>query len=141
MNSAGPLLSEFENRLADEFPVGEEGGEVLDQLERIGKLVEEAKAFYKDALTKDPGCVPGWGLRPGAMRRTLGDPAKVWDRVSTTLSSQQFMEAVEVRILRLQEIWAKAAGVPACKARAAFDEHLGNLVQTWPSAPTLVRAK
>jgi hypothetical protein len=141
MNNASQLLNEFENAVADGFPVGEAGRDILDSLERVGKLLEEAKSYYKDVLTKDPGCIPGWGLRPGAMRRTLGDPAKVWNRMSPTLSSAQFMEAVSIQVLRLQEIWAKAAGVPACKARAAFDETLGELVQTWPSAPTLVRAK
>ena len=140
MNNALQLLARFEKTALD-APLGEQGAEVLEQLERVAKLCAELKEFYKTALSEDPGCVPGWALRPGANRRVLGDPAKVWDRLSDTLNSEQFMTAVTIKILSLQEIWASAAGVPATKARGAFDELLGELVQTWPSAPTLVRNK
>jgi hypothetical protein len=59
MNSALQLFREFEQGTADGFPLGKQGGEVLGQLERIGKLVEEAKSFYRAQLAKDPHCVPG----------------------------------------------------------------------------------
>jgi hypothetical protein len=140
LNNTLQLLAKFE-KVALDAPLGEQGAEVLEQLERVAKLCTELKEFYKTALSEDPGCVPGWTLRAGANRRVLGDPAKVWDRVSDTLSSEQFMTAITIKVLSLQEIWAKAAGVPATKARGAFDELLGELVQTWPNAPTLIRTK
>jgi hypothetical protein len=141
MSTALQLLNEFEASTADGFPVGQQGAEILDQLERIGRLVEEAKSYYKAALSKDPDCIPGWTLRPGALRRSLSDPAKVWARLSDTLSTDQFMVAVTLKVGVLQEIWSQAAGVPATQAKEAFNKELGDLVIELPSAPSLVRVK
>jgi hypothetical protein len=120
--------------------VGKEGAEILGQLERIGKFLEEAKSFYRTQLTKDPYCVPGWTLKPGARRRSLSDPAKVWHKVCDVLSTEEFMQSVTLKIGVLQDIWSRATGVPGTQARAAFDDLLGNLVTTLPTTPSLVRA-
>jgi hypothetical protein len=138
MTSARELLNQFENEALD-APLGEEGAEILDQLERVSRLCTELKDFYKAALAKDPNCVPGWTLKPGAARRSLADPAKVWERVSDTLSSEQFMAAITIRVTALQEIWSRAAGVPGSQAKAAFDELLADLMVTLPTAPSLLR--
>lgn len=139
MNSALQVLNEFEAVIADGFPLGKPGTEILDQLERVAKLLEDAKSYYKAALGKDPRCVPGWTLRPGPMRRSLSDPAKVWDRLSDVLSTEQFMAAVTLKVGVLQETWSRAANVPSSQARAAFDELLTDLVVTLRTAPSLVR--
>jgi hypothetical protein len=141
MNSALQLLSEFEAITADGFPLGQEGADVLDQLERIGKLLEDAKSFYKAQLAKNRNCVPGWSLKPGAMRRGLDDPAKVWGRLSDVLSTEEFMQAVTLKVGVLQDIWSRAAGIPGTHARAAFDCLLANLIVSLPTAPSLVRSK
>jgi hypothetical protein len=86
------LLTKFD-KAALEAPLGEEGAQILEQLERITRLCTELKEFYKAQLAKDPRCAPGWALRPGALRRSLSDPAKVWARLSDVLSSDQFMVA------------------------------------------------
>jgi len=137
MNSARELLNQFENDALD-TPLGEEGAEILDR-EHVSRLCTELKEFYKAALTKEPNCVSGWALRPGANRRSLGDPAKVWRRVSNRLSSDQFMSAITIKVLTLQEIWSHAAGVRGSQAKAAFDELLADLMVTLPTAPSLVR--
>ena len=100
----------------------------------------EAKAFYKAVLTRDPRCVPAWTLKPGALRRSLSDPAKVWERLSDVLSTDQFMVAVTLKIGVLQDIWSKAAGIPGSQAKPAFDELLADLLITLPTAPSLVSA-
>jgi hypothetical protein len=102
MSNAFHLLSEFEASTADGFPLGEQGTEILDQLERVGKLLDETKSFYKAQLAKDPRCVPGWTLKPGVLRRSLSDPVKVWDRLSDVLSRDQFMAAVTLKVGVLQ---------------------------------------
>jgi hypothetical protein len=141
MNTALELLSEFEAITVDGFPLGQQGAEILDQLERVGKLVEEAKSFYKAQLAKDPRCVPGWTLRPGSVRRSLADPQACWERVQTVMTSRQFMAAVKVEILRLQDQWSRAAGVPASQAKEAFNQLMDGLLVELQSAPSLVRAK
>jgi len=138
MTSARELLNQFENDALD-TPLGEEGAEILDRIEHVSRLCTELKEFYKAALTKEPNCVSGWALRPGANRRSLGDPAKVWRRVSNRLSSDQFMSAITIEVLTLQEIWSHATGVPGSQAKAAFDALLADLMVTLPTAPSLVR--
>jgi hypothetical protein len=139
VNSALQLLSEFEVLAADGFPLGEQGAEVLDHIERVSKLVEETKAFYKAQLARDLHCVPGWTLKPGAIRRSLGDPQAVWERVQSVMSNQQFLAAVKVEVLRLQDQWARVAGVPPSRAKEEFDQLMADLLVSLPSAPTLVR--
>ena len=141
MNTALQLLDSFEVATADGFPLGQPGTAVLDQIERVSKLLEEAKAFYKTALTRDPRCVPGWALRPGALRRSLSDPAKVWDRLSDTLSTEQFMVAVKLEVGRLQDQWARVNGVAPSDAKAAFNALLGDLITEFQNAPSLVKIK
>ena len=51
MSTALQLLNEFETQVADGFPLGRQGAQVLDQLERVGKLLEEAKSFYKTSAS------------------------------------------------------------------------------------------
>ena len=58
-----------------------------------------------------------------------------------TLSVDQFMLAVTLKIGVLQDIWSKAAGIPGPGAKAAFDEVLADLIISLPTAPSLVRAK
>jgi len=141
MSSALQLLDKFEASTADGFPLGHEGAEILDQVERISRLIEQAKSYYKAQLATDPHCVPGWTLRPGAVRRSLGDPAKVWDRLSDTLNSDQFMSAITIKVLALQEIWSRAPGVPSSRAKSAFDELSADLMVALPTAPSLVRGR
>jgi hypothetical protein len=139
MNSALQLLESFEASTADGFPLGKEGALVLDQIERVAKLVEEAKAYYKTQLTQRPNCVPGWTLRPGAIRRSLADPQAVWERVQDVMTSQQFLAAVKVEVLRLQDQWSRATNVPPSRAKEAFNQLMEGLLVELQSAPSLVR--
>ena len=141
MNRALQVLAEFENTISDGFPLGPEGAEVLEALERVAKLVEEAKTYYKAQLAKSPNCVPGWTLRPGTVRRSLGDPQMVWEKLQTTLTTKQFLCAVKVEVGKLQDMWALAGGIPMAHAKEAFNQVLGDLVIQLQSAPSLVRTR
>jgi hypothetical protein len=141
MNGTLQLLDEFERSAMDGFPLGQEGAAILDRLERIAKLVEELKAYYKAALIRDPHCVPGWSLKPGAIRRSLGDPQACWEKVSDVLSSKAFMSAVKVEIGKLQEIWAAAARVPSAQAKEAFNKLMADQLIAFQNAPSLIKIK
>jgi uncharacterized protein DUF2800 len=141
MNNALELFSEFEAITADGFPLGETGGEVLAQIERVSKLVEEAKAYYKHRLAKDPHCIPGWTLKPGATRRSLANPQRVWEKLQDTLTTEQFLCAVKIEVGKLQDLWTQVSGIPAARAKELFNKELGDLVIELQSAPSLVRAK
>jgi len=139
MNSALQLLSEFEVLAADGFPLGEQGAEVLDHIERVSKLVEETKAFYKAKLARDLHCVPGWTLKPGAVRRSLGDPQRVWEKLQDVLTTTQFLCCTKLEVGKLQDIWAQVSGIPGTRAKELFNKELGDLVIELQSAPSLVR--
>jgi len=139
INSALQVLAEFENTISEGFPLGPEGAEVLDQLESISKLVEKAKAFYKAQLAKSPNCVPGWTLKPGAIRRSLGDPQAVWGRVQGVMTTKQFLCCTKVEVGKLQDLWAQVSGIPGTRAKELFNRELGDLIIELQSAPSLVR--
>jgi hypothetical protein len=141
MNSALQLLDQFEATTAGGFPMGEQGAEVLDQIERVSKLVEETKAFYKAQLAKNPNCIPGWMLKPGAMRRSLANPQRVWEKLQNVLTTEQFLCAVKIEVGKLQDIWAQVSGIPGTHAKDLFNKELGDLVIKLQSAPSLVRSK
>ena len=139
MNSALQLLSEFEVLAVDGFPLGEQGAEILDHIERVSKLVEETKAFYKAQLARDLHCVPGWTLKPGAVRRSLGDPQRVWEKLQDVLTTTQFLCCTKLEVGKLQDIWAQVSGIPGSRAKELFNKELGDLVIELQSAPSLVR--
>jgi hypothetical protein len=141
MSTALQLLNEFEASTADGFPVGEQGADVLDQLERIGKLIEEAKGFYKAQLAKDPSCIPGWTLRPGSIRRSLADPQACWERVQGVLTSKAFMSAVKVEVGKLQDIWSSSVSIPSAQAKEAFNKLMADQLVTFQNAPSLIKIK
>ena len=139
MNSALQLFSEFETITADGFPLGKQGAEILDHIERVSKLVEETKAFYKAQLARDLHCVPGWTLKPGAVRRSLGDPQRVWEKLQDVLTTTQFLCCTKLEVGKLQDIWAQVSGIPGTRAKELFNKELGDLVIELQSAPSLVR--
>jgi hypothetical protein len=118
-----------------------EGAAILNRLERIAKLVEELKTYYKAALTRDPACVPGWTLKPGAVRRSLANAQGVWEKLSDGLSVEQFMVAVKLEVGRLQDQYARVNGIAPTKAKEEFNALLGGLVIELQNAPSLVRAR
>jgi CRISPR/Cas system-associated exonuclease Cas4 (RecB family)/uncharacterized protein YukE len=124
-----------------ELPLGQGAAKLLEQIKRAQSLFKEVEEYYRTRLAEDPGCVPGWSLRPGAMRRSLPDPQAVWERVQNTLSTKQFLSAVKVEVGKLQDIWALASGIAHAQAKEAFNQELGELVIELESAPSLVRTK
>ena len=134
------LLTQFEQDALD-APLGEEGAQLLEQLERVTKLCTELKEFYKAQLAKDPGCIPGWMLKPGVMRRGLANPQQVWEKLQDTLTTEQFLCAVKVEVGKLQDIWAQTRGIPVTRARAPFDQLMGELLITLQNSPSLARTK
>jgi Protein of unknown function (DUF2800) len=135
------ILDAFEAKIADAFPLGQQGAEVLDQLERVTKLCTELKEFYKRQLGQDPDCVPGWTLRPGAVRRSLANAQGVWEKLRDSLSVEQFMVAVKLEVGRLQDQWARVNGIAPTKAKEEFNAVLGDLVIELQNVPSLVRIK
>jgi CRISPR/Cas system-associated exonuclease Cas4 (RecB family) len=124
-----------------ELPLGEGAAELLEQIKRAQSLFKEVESHYKYLLEETPGAIPGWTLKPGALRRSLGDPQAVWERVQNTLSTKQFLSAVKVEVGKLQDIWALASGIPQTQAKELFNRELGELVIELESAPSLVRTK
>jgi hypothetical protein len=141
MNRALELLDEFEKATLDGFPVGQQGAAILDSVKRVEELIAELKSYYRARLTEDPHCIPGWALRPGAIRRSLTDPQACWEKVSDVLTSKAFMSSVKVEVGKLQDIWSSSAGIPSPQAKEAFNKLMGELIVTFQNAPSLIKTK
>jgi hypothetical protein len=141
MNSALQLLDQFKAVTAARFPLDQEGAEVLDQIERISRLIEQAKAYYKAQLARAPHCLPGWTLKPGAARRSLASPQLVWERLQDVLTPEQFLCAVRIEVGKLQDLWAQVSGIPAGRAKEPFNRLMTDLLVELQNAPSLVRSK
>jgi CRISPR/Cas system-associated exonuclease Cas4 (RecB family) len=124
-----------------ELPLGEGAAELLEQIKRAQSLFKEIESYYRTRLAEDPGCVPGWSLRPGAMRRSLPDPQRVWDKLQNVLTKEQFFGAVKIEVGKLENIWAQINGIPTAKTKELFNEELGDLIVELPAASSLVQVR
>ena len=137
--TAFDILTVFETSVLDGLPTGKAASELLDQLKTIESLIAELKAHYKEALARDSSSVPGWFLQPGAIRRSITDPLEAYQRVSDTLSSEQFTGCVTIKIGELERLWASSSGESLPAARANLERRLAGVIEEKTCAPTLVR--
>ena len=59
-----------------ELPLGEPAANLLTQIGRAQSLFKEIEAFYRHLLEREPRAIPGWGLVPGNVLRSIEDPVK-----------------------------------------------------------------
>ena len=73
------------------------------------------------------------------MRRSLGDPQRVWEKLQDVLITTLFLCCTKLEVGKLQDIWAQVSGIPGTRAKELFNKELGDLVIELQSAPSLVR--
>jgi hypothetical protein len=120
-----------------ELPLGEGAAKLLTQIKRARSLFLEVEAFYKRLLEAEPGAIPGWTLEPGAVRRSIDEPAKALERLSELFSVQEFLSCCSVSVPELEKAWAKKKGQPAGQAKESFKRLLGDLLSEKRNAPSL----
>jgi hypothetical protein len=70
-----------------ELPLGEQASNLLTQIRRAQTLFKEIEAFYKRLLEREPAAVPGWGLVPGNVMRSIEDPIRTFEQMVRDASS------------------------------------------------------
>jgi hypothetical protein len=120
-----------------ELPLGEPAAKLLMQIRRAQALFKEIEAFYRRVLEREPGAVPGWILEPGAVRRSIEDPIKAFERLVEVFSVQEFMACSTPSIPELEKSFGKKTGQPAAKAKDSFKRLLADLLVEKRNAPSL----
>jgi hypothetical protein len=120
-----------------ELPLGEPAAKLLTQIKRAKALFGEIELHYKRLLEREPGAVPGWILEPGAVRRSIEDPVKVYSRLSELFSVEEFIACSTPSVPDLDRAFGKKTGQPAAKSKESFKRFLGDLLVEKRNAPSL----
>jgi hypothetical protein len=120
-----------------ELPLGEGAAKLLEQIKRAQALFKEIESYYRTRLVEDPGCVPGWMLQPGDVRRSIEDALALHERTSDQLSLEELLSCCSPSVPALERMWAKKNGVPANQAKEGFKRFLGPLLIEKRSAASL----
>ena len=114
--------------------------------------------FIKTRLDADPNSVPGFALKPGAVKETVSDAQACFERFITAAkasgvlqtesgqfdqeaANRLFMDSVTVAKGALKESLAVATGLKGLKLKAELDTLLLGITESKQSAPSLVKVK
>jgi hypothetical protein len=120
-----------------ELPVGEGAAKLLAQIRRAQALFKEIEFHYKRVLEREANAVPGWGLVPGNLIRSVENPAKVYAHLAELLSPQDFLACCTVSVPELERAWSRKKGRTASQAKESFKKFLGDLLVEKRNAPSL----
>jgi hypothetical protein len=120
-----------------ELPLGEPAARLLTQIRRAQALFKEIESHYKRVLEREASAIPGWGLAPGNVMRSINDTVKVHAQLAELFSIQEFLACCSVSVPELERSWARKNGVPASQMKESFKRFLGSLLVEKRSAPSL----
>jgi len=120
-----------------ELPLAEGAAQLLAQIKRARSLFLEVESFYKRLLEREPGSVPGWGLVPGNVMRSIEDPIKAFEHVVELFSVREFLACCSVSVPVLERSWARKKGIPASQTKESFKKFLGDRLVEKRNAPSL----
>jgi hypothetical protein len=126
---------------AIELPLGEGAARLLSQIKRAQALFKEIESFYRRLLEREAGAIPGWGLVPGNVIRSVEDPIKAFEQMVELFSVQEFLSCCSVSVPELERSLARKKGVPASQTKELFKKFLGNLLVEKRNAPSLKAIK
>ena len=118
---------------------GETLGEFLKRAEFATKVIEACRDEAKRRLEAGE-VVLGWQLKPGSVRETITDPAKVFTRFAELGGTQdKFLPCVSVTKGKLKDALKATTGAKG----KALDEQLGAMLdgctESKPTSPSLTR--
>jgi hypothetical protein len=102
------------------------------------QIIESFKAEAKRRLAQDPASVPGWELKPGAIRQKITDVKGVWFRASELgVSAQDFTSWCGLTKTALEEGLRESVGLKGKELKTAIQSLIQGCVEEKQSAPTL----
>lgn len=106
------------------------------------KFLDDLKAMLKSKLQADPKSVPGWALKPGAVREVIDNPQGLFERWSALGGTPaQFMTVVEIAKGKLEKALADLTGAKGKQLSSAMGTLTHGLVTEKRTAPSLVKEK
>lgn len=112
---------------------------ILRQLAVIDRVATAVRAEARARLEADPASVPGWSLRPGAIRKSVADARAAIDRLAAMgVPHEEAMAACSFSIAAAARIVRERHKKTAADATAMVVDALGELVERQQTAPTLV---
>ena len=112
----------------------------LDRAGVIEKWIDNCKLELKKMLKADPEAIPGYELKPGAMKGTIINPQTVFDnfsKVGGTLDA--FMKCVSVTKSALDVEVRTVTKAKGKKLEDAVDAIIGENIQKKQNEPSIVR--
>ena len=114
----------------------------LDIAPAAEAVIEAVRAKARRMIEADPNAVPGWTLKPGAIRETITDPAQVFGRfVAAGGTQEQFMPCVTVTKTKLKDAVKSVSGSKGRALDAAIEAMLAGCTEEKQSAPSLAKVK
>lgn len=105
------------------------------------KFLDDLKDMLKDRLSKQPGSVPGWELRPGAVRESIVNPQEVFNRfVKLGGTVENFMPCVDIGKTKLKDALSKVTGAKGKALLSAMDTIVAGATEQKQGAPVLKRS-
>jgi len=120
-----------------ELPLGEPAARLLTQIRRAQALFKEIESYYKRVLEREASAIPGWGLVPGNVMRSINDTVKVHAQFAELFSVQEFLACCTVSVPELERAWSRKKGITASQAKESFKKFLGDLLTEKRNAPSL----
>lgn len=125
-----------------ELMTGEKIAEVLRIFDRAEDTIKTGREYAKRLLSDNPSAIPGWHLKPGAVRESIVDPLRVWQRVSQLgVTQQAFLDAVTVTKGKLKDAVKEGTGNKGKELDALMAEVLDGLTEQKQTAPSLEEDK
>ena len=101
----------------------------------IGAAIDER---MKQVLKADPDAIPGWTLKPGAVRAEIIDPSIAYRELATDLTPDQFASCCKVQIGSLVDVYANRVKTTKQTARNSLKERLRIVWHEKENEPSLV---
>lgn len=129
------------SQTADSGLSGVEVADLLTMCELADMVVESVRVKARIMLAEDPSSIPGWGLKPGATRRTVEDTAKAFELLSNLglINSESFVAACSLKIGELESQIAKFKGMKKTEAKANLNKALETVIEEKQNRPSLVK--
>lgn len=104
------------------------------------KRLDEIKEHLKGLLTADPSSIPGWQLKPGAVRETITDAQQCFDRFATEGGHlPEFFPCIKVEKGKLKEALAKVTNSKGKALKVKLDALLEGITESNQNSPSLER--
>lgn len=119
---------------------GEQLAELLPKVKlakRVCDAVEERAKAFIDAGNE----IPGWYLKPGAVRREISDASAAFELLSDILDQSAFVACCSVAVGKLETAVKASTGSKATEAKELVNGRLAEVIVEKRNAPSLATSK